>query len=224
MQVRQLIYILLIAGGVSLAIGNFADAGFIFAVLLFNAGLGSYQEYKSESAAEALKQVMRITARVIREGKRAEIDSTELVPGDIVAVQSGVSVPADIRLLKAQDLRADESLLTGESVPVQKEAEVELERDAPLGDRGTLLHAGSAVTSGRGVGVVVRTGELTEIGRIAESLAEEGQVPPLVVRMRRFTRIIAVGILVVIVVPAAGRRRGRRAGGAYRLDVHTPMA
>jgi P-type Ca2+ transporter type 2C len=193
-----LIYILLIAGGVSLAIGNFA--GFIFAVLLFNAGLGSYQEYKSESAAEALKQVMRITARVIREGKRAEIDSTELVPGDIVAVQSGVSVPADIRLLKAQDLRADESLLTGESVPVQKEAEVELERDAPLGDRGTLLHAGSAVTSGRGVGVVVRTGELTEIGRIAESLAEEGQVPPLVVRMRRFTRIIAVGILVVIVV------------------------
>ena len=195
-----LIFILLIAGAVSLAIGNIEDAGFIFAVLLFNAGLGTYQEYKAESAAAALKQVMKITAKVTREGEREEVESTELVPGDIVSLQSGSSVPADIRLLRAQDLRADESLLTGESVPVEKRAGAELDAETALGDRTTLLHAGSTITSGRGRGVVARTGELTEIGRIAESLTEESQVPPLVVRMRRFTRVIAVAILVVIVV------------------------
>jgi len=195
-----LIFILLIAGAVSLAVGNIEDAGFIFAVLLFNAGLGTYQEYKAESAAAALKQVMKITAKVTREGEREEVESTELVPGDIVSLQSGSSVPADIRLLRAQDLRADESLLTGESVPVEKRAGAELDAETALGDRTTLLHAGSTITSGRGRGVVARTGELTEIGRIAESLTEESQVPPLVVRMRRFTRVIAVAILVVIVV------------------------
>ena len=195
-----LIYILLAAGLVSLAIGNIEDAAFIFAVLLFNAGLGTYQEYKAESAAQSLQQVMKITALVTREGEREEIDSAQLVPGDLVTVRSGASVPADIRLLKAQELRADESLLTGESVPVSKRAEAEVDPDAPLGDRGTLLHAGSAVASGRGTGLVCRTGTMTEIGRIAESLAEEEQVPPLVVRIRRFTRIIAIGILGIIIV------------------------
>ena len=195
-----LIYILLVAGAVSLVIGNLEDAGFILAVLLFNAGLGTYQEYRAESAAAALKRVMRITAKVTRGGEREEVDSEELVPGDLVSVRSGSSVPADIRLLKANDLRTDESLLTGESMPVEKRADAELGPDTPLGDRTTILHADSAVTAGRGTGVIARTGELTEIGRIAESLAEEAQVPPLVVRMRRFTRVIAIAILVVIVV------------------------
>ncbi len=195
-----LIYILLAAGIVSLAIGNLEDAAFIFAVLAFNAGLGTYQEYKAESAAQSLQDVMRITAEVTREGEREEVDSTELVPGDLVSVKSGVSVPADIRLLKSQDLKADESLLTGESVPVGKRAREGLNPETPLGDRATLLHAGSTVASGRGTGVVVRTGTMTEIGRIAESLAGEAQVPPLVVRVHRFTRVIAVGILVIISV------------------------
>lgn len=195
-----LIYVLLVAGAVSLAVGNLQDAGFIFAVLLFNAGLGTYQEYKAESAAEALKQVMRIRANAIRGGKSKTLDSTELVPGDIVSLQSGASVPAEIRLLRAQDLRADESLLTGESAPVEKRPDADLDCETPLGDRATLLHAGSTVTSGRARGVVVRTGELTEIGRIAESLAQEAQVPPLVLRMRRFSRVIAVAILIVIAV------------------------
>ncbi|WP_375260814.1 HAD-IC family P-type ATPase [Palleronia sp.] len=195
-----LIYILLAAGVVSLAIGNIEDAAFIFAVLAFNAGLGTYQEYKAESAAQSLQEVMRITAEVMRDGKKEEVDSTELVPGDVVSVKSGFSVPADMRLLKAQDLRADESLLTGESVPVEKRARDDLDPDTPLGDRATLLHAGSTVASGRATGVVVRTGTMTEIGRIAKSLAEEEQVPPLVLRVRRFTRVIAVAVLVIIVV------------------------
>src|SRR6056297_2774895 len=195
-----LIYILLAAGTVSLLIGNFEDAAFIFAVLLFNAGLGTYQEYKAESAAQSLQKVMRITAQVTRDGKRRGIDSTEVVPGDIVSIKSGASLPADIRLLHSQDLRADESLLTGESVPVEKQACAELDQDTALGDRTTLLHAGSNITSGRGKGVVCRTGTMTEIGRIAESLSEEEQVPPLVIRVRRFTRVIAVAILLIIIV------------------------
>ncbi|SDY48773.1 cation-translocating P-type ATPase [Citreimonas salinaria] len=195
-----LIYILLAAGLVSLAIGNFEDAAFIFAVLLFNAGLGTYQEYKAESAAQSLQQVMRITAQVTREGEKEEVDSTDLVPGDIVSIKSGASVPADIRLLKSQNLLVDESLLTGESTQVEKRAQAQLDPDTSLGDRTTLLHAGSNVTSGRGTGVVCRTGTMTEIGRIAKSLTEEEQVPPLVLRVRRFTRVIAVGVLVIIVV------------------------
>ena len=195
-----LIYILLAAGVVSVAIGNFEDAAFIFAVLIFNAGLGTYQEYKAESAAQSLQQVMRISAQVTREGEREQVDSTALVPGDIVSVKSGSSVPADIRLLHSQNLRVDESLLTGESTQVEKRAQAELEPDTPLGDRATLLHAGSNVTSGRGRGVVVRTGTMTEIGRIAELMAEEEQVPPLVLRVRRFTRVIAVAVLVIIIV------------------------
>ncbi|MFW5654327.1 MAG: cation-translocating P-type ATPase [Roseicyclus sp.] len=195
-----LIYILLAAGIVSVLIGNIEDAAFIFAVLLFNAGLGTYQEYKAESAARALQDVMRIKAEVTREAEKEEVDSDVLVPGDIVSVKSGVSVPADIRLLKSQNLLVDESLLTGESTQVEKRAQAELDPDTPLGDRVTLLHAGSTVTSGRGTGVVCRTGAMTEIGRIAESLAEEEQVPPLVLRVRRFTRVIAVGVLVIILV------------------------
>ncbi len=195
-----LIYILLIAGAVSLLIGNLEDAAFIFAVLAFNAGLGTYQEYKAESAAQSLQEVMRITATVTREGESEEVDSEDLVPGDLVTVKSGASVPADIRLLRSQDLRADESLLTGESTPVEKRAKADLDPETPLGDRSTLLHAGSTVASGRGVGIVCRTGTMTEIGRIAESLSEEEQVPPLVIRIRRFTRVIAVAILVAIVI------------------------
>ncbi|MGJ3262575.1 MAG: cation-translocating P-type ATPase [Salinarimonas sp.] len=195
-----LIYVLLAAGTVSLLVGNLEDAAFIFLVLALNAGLGAYQEYKAESAAESLRQVMRITATVVRGGDEEEVDAEDLVPGDIVSIASGASVPADIRLLTATDLKADESLLTGESVPVQKKATAEIDADAPLGDRATLLHAGSTVTSGRAKGLVVRTGIHAEVGRIAESLAAEGGEPPLVIRIRRFTRIIAVGVLVIIVV------------------------
>ena len=132
-----LIYILLVAGLVSLFIGNFEDAAFIFAVPLFNAALGTYQEYRAESAAQSLQQVMQILAQVTREGEKEEVDSTELVPGDLVSVKSGASVPADIRLLKSKNLLVDASLLTGESTQVEKRAQAELDPDTPLGDRAT---------------------------------------------------------------------------------------
>lgn len=197
-----LIYVLLIAGSVSLAVGNLEDAGFILAVLLFNAGLGTYQEYKAESAAQSLQKVMRITAHVVRGGEDREVASQDLVPGDLVVIETGDSVPADLRLISSSDLKADESLLTGESEPGTKEAGADVPEDASLGDRTTLVHAGSSVVSGRGRGLVVRSGEMTEVGQIAEALGEESAAPPLVIRMRRFTRFIAVAILAVIALVA----------------------
>lgn len=198
-----LIYILLAAGAVSLVIGNLQDFLFIFAVLAFNAGLGSAQEVRAESAAEALSQVIRVVATVTREGRRERIESHRLVPGDIVTVESGDSVPADLRLLEAIGLRVDESLLTGESVPTRKVPQAELAADTPLGDRSTLLHAGTTVVSGRGTGIVCRTGASTEVGRIAGGLAGIRQLPPLVLRMRRFTRVVAVAIMLVVVLLGA---------------------
>ena len=195
-----LIYVLLIAGAVSVLIGNVADALFIFAVLAINAGLGVYQEYRAASAATALEAVIKIKAKVCRGGKTRQVDAAVLVPGDIVEVEAGSAVPADIRLLSASNLRSDESLLTGESTPVEKHADAEIEEDAATGDRETVLHAGSSVLSGEGRGVVVRTGAITEVGRIASALSEDEQAPPLVIRMRRFTRLIAFAILAFIIV------------------------
>ncbi|NBC23566.1 MAG: HAD-IC family P-type ATPase [Gammaproteobacteria bacterium] len=195
-----LIYVLLAAAIVSLAIGNLADAAFIAAVLLLNAGLGTFQEYRAESAASALEEVITVITRVIRGGEERELEAEQLVPGDLVRLKSGDAVPADLRLLDSDGLRLDESLLTGESTPVEKDAEGDVDEDTALAERETMAHAGSTVLSGRALGVVVGTGKRTEIGRIAESLVEEQQVPPLVLRMRRFTRTIAVAIGVVVLV------------------------
>lgn len=190
-----LIYVLLFAGAVSLAIGHWSDAIFIFAVLVFNATLGTIQEYKAQTSAQSLQEVIRIRTTVTRGGKRREVDASELVPGDLVRIESGQAVPADARLLEDRELRVDESLLTGESEQVEKDTGAEVEEDAALGDRANLLHAGTTVTDGRGTAVICETGTRTEVGRIAESLKEESEDPPLVQRMRRLTRLIAVFIL-----------------------------
>jgi magnesium-transporting ATPase (P-type) len=196
-----LIYILLIAAVVSAATQNFNNAIFIGAVLIINTVVGALQELKAESSAEALKETMSIKARVLRDGEQRTVDAALLAPGDVVLVESGDAVPADLRLLSTQDLRLDESLLTGESTPVAKTAEAAVEPDAAVGDRETLAHAGSSVLRGRARGVVCRTGAATEVGRIAKSLTEEGgEVPPLVIRLRRLTRLIAVFVLGAIFV------------------------
>ncbi len=198
-----LIYLLLAAAVVSMIIGEMADAGFIFAVLQINAVIGTIQEWKAESSAEALNSMIRNWVVVRREGNRDRIDSTGLVPGDVVLLESGALIPADIRLLDAKDLRVDESLLTGESVPVGREADLVLPEQAATGDRRNMLHAGATVISGRAEGVVTRTGQHTEIGRIAQALAgADTTAPPLVVRLERFTRTI--GSLVVLAVAVLG--------------------
>lgn len=200
-----LIYILLVAMIVSLVIQHWNDAIFIFAVLALNATIGTIQEWKAQLSVQGLKEVIEEKATVSRSGHRREIPSIELVPGDIVHLKSGRRVPADIRLVSSRNLRADESLLTGESMPVDKSAEASVDNEAGVGDRRNMLHAGSVVLDGRAEGVVCRTGAASEIGRIAESLTGEAGDPPLVVKMRRFTRHIAIFVLFAVAAVAGGQ-------------------
>ena len=195
-----LIYILLAAAVVSAAIGDLKDAGFILLVLVINATIGAFQEYRAERSAEALRSLVTPRAHVLRDGEEREIDSREVVPGDIVVVESGVRVPADLRLLSGS-LQIDESLLTGESVPVLKHVGAGLAHDAPLGDRTTMGFAGTMVNQGRGYGVVVATGLATALGQIASSLTSaDSATPPLLQRMEGFTRKITVAVAVAVVV------------------------
>jgi magnesium-transporting ATPase (P-type) len=196
-----LIYILLAAGSLSLLIGEITDAIFIFAVILLNAGLGTFQEWKAEKSAAALQNLLRIFARIRRRDKELNLPGEELVPGDIVFLESGNLVPADLRMITVKNLALDESLLTGESQAVNKES-MPLEGELPLAERSNMAFAGSTVASGRGIGVVVATGLSTELGRIARAVTEtEPTKPPLVIRMERFARqisFIALGVIALL--------------------------
>jgi magnesium-transporting ATPase (P-type) len=196
-----LIYILVAATVVSLVIGEWLDALFIFVVLQLNAAIGTVLERKAQTSAQALDAMIEIRATVVRDGVRVQVDSRDLVPGDIVHLDSGALVPADLRLLADHELQVDESLLTGESVPVEKSAAAVLADDALLAQRRNMLFAGSTVDSGRAEGVVAATGTATEIGRIAEALAvAPAAPPPLIVRLERFTRAFGVIIIAAIAV------------------------
>lgn len=190
-----LIYVLLIAALVSLFLQEWSDAGFISAVLLINAVIGTFQEFSAERSAQALQGLVSTRSTVIRAGDTLEIDAAELVPGDVVLLNSGTKVPADLRLLEAHNLSVDESLLTGESLATDKNAAAELPEDTALGDRSNVVFAGTLVNTGRARGVVAATGGRTELGRIAASVvARDTAKPPLLMRMERFTRRIAVAV------------------------------
>ncbi len=220
-----LIYILLIAGVVSAVLGNWTDAAFICAVLLVNAALGAYQESKAEFSAEELEKLVKIVSTVRREGQIQEVDSDDVTPGDMVLLKSGDSVPADLRLLAVNGLRMDEALLTGESLPVNKDPKLVLDADTPLGDRANLVFAGTQVIDGRGTGVVCRIGEHSAVGKIAETLKDEPEAPPLVVRLRSFTRHISVVTLILIVILAAGQlARGKEWMEVFFLAVALAVA
>jgi len=197
-----LIYVLVAAAMLSAFIQEWSDAGFITAVLLINALIGTIQEFSAQRAATALNQLLTTGCRVLRDGESYEMDARELVPGDIIHLESGDRVPADIRLIHAHDLEVDESLLTGESAATLKDAALLLQADDVVGDRGNMSFAGTMVVRGRGQGVVVGTAFSTELGRIAaEVLNRAPPKAPLLVRMERFTRRIAifVGIASLIV-------------------------
>lgn len=201
-----LIYLLLAAAVVSLFIGQHADAVFIFVVLQINAVIGAVQEWKAGVGAEALDALAPKRVTVTRDGRRRRMDSAGLVPGDVVHLESGALVPADIRLLAAHELKVDESLLTGESVSIDKDAAAVLAERTVLGDRSNMLHGGTTVLNGRARGVVVRTGIHTEVGRIAEALAAADlPAPPLVQQMARFTRAIGSVIIIAIAVLAVAQ-------------------
>ena len=196
-----LIYILGVAAVVSVFIGDVKDAGFILAVLVINAAIGSYQEWKAERSSDALKKLLKIQAAVSRGNDVRDLTAEDLVPGDVVWLESGNRVPADLRLLSAHGLEIDESLLTGESLPSTKDPAAIGAGDDPVGDRLCMAFAGSTVTLGRAKGIVVATGIATHVGQIAlDVVASDGGKPPLIGRMERFTKSIAVVTLVLAVL------------------------
>jgi magnesium-transporting ATPase (P-type) len=190
-----LIYILLAAAALSIATGDVKDAGFIGFVILLNSVLGTWQEWRAEQSAAALQRMLRITARVRRDGQDVSLDAEDLVPGDVISLESGDRVPADVRILEQNGVTVDESFLTGESIASEKRIDA-VAADAALGDRASCTFAGATVVSGRARGVVVATGSHTEIGRIAEAtVGTKATKPPLVVRMERFVHAISFIVL-----------------------------
>lgn len=198
-----LIYILGIAAVIAAVTGELKDAGFIVAVLLINALIGSYQEAQAEKSTRALQKLLKIRASVLRDSEVREVDAEELVPGDIVWLESGNRVPADLRLLGAKGLEVDESLLTGESFAVIKDPAWQGTDTTPLADRRNMVFAGSMVVHGRSRGVVVATGIDSTVGRLAADVfaADQGR-PPLVERMERFSRRIGASVVVLAAVIA----------------------
>jgi magnesium-transporting ATPase (P-type) len=195
-----LIYILVAATAVTLALEEYIDAVVIAAVLALNAVIGFTQERKAEGSVRALMQLVVPHARVVRAAQEWEIDSRELVPGDVVLLEPGARVPADLRLTATNGLQIDESLLTGESLPVTKHT-APVGDGAPLADRASMAHTGSVVTSGRGRGVAVATGGSTELGAIAGLIrAEATTETPLQRRMASFAKIVGLIVGVASVV------------------------
>ena len=199
-----LIYVLVAAALFSLYLHEWSDAGFILGILLLNAVIGTIQEYSAQKATEALKQLMTSSTRVVREGDAYEINADELIPGDIVLLESGDRVPADVRLIACHNLEMDESLLTGESITVLKSADASLPQDIPLGDRINMAFSATMVCRGRGRGVVVNTAQHTELGQIAaEVLGKKSAKPPLLIRMEKFTHWVAILIGIMVLFMAA---------------------
>ncbi|MBE0425724.1 MAG: HAD-IC family P-type ATPase [Nitrospirae bacterium] len=191
-----LIYILIIAGIVAILLGEYIDSGVIFAVVVLNAIIGFIQEYKAEEGVRALKKMVVPRARVIRGGKEKEINSEELVPGDIVLLTSGTRIPADLRLMHTIELRTDEAMLTGESIPVEKTTAPLKQDKLTPGDQNNMTFMGTIVVSGRAKGIVVETGGKTVLGSIALDVKEIGPVKaPLQEKINHFAKVI--GIIVV---------------------------
>ncbi|NLG25713.1 MAG: HAD-IC family P-type ATPase, partial [Clostridiales bacterium] len=177
-----MIWILLAAAAISFAVaiaernaGELVEPALILAIVIANAAMGVAQESRAEKALEALKQLSAPHARVVRDGAEQSIDAAELVPGDLILLEAGDYAPADGRLIESASLRADESALTGESVPAEKDARAAVPDDAPLGDRRNMVHSGCPIAYGRGRAIVTATGMATEMGRIAGLLEQSGE-------------------------------------------------
>ena len=205
-----MILVLIAAAIISGIIGEPPDAIAIVVIVLLNGVIGFVQEYRAERAVAALKLLAASTARVRRGGQVTEISALQLVPGDVVLLEAGNVMPADLRLIETVQLKVDESPLTGESVPVEKGTAPLHEAEVPLGDRVNLAYKGTSVTYGRGIGLVVATGMQTELGRIASMLGkEEGVKTPLQKRLAGFGRRLALAALAICaIVFAVGVLRG----------------
>ncbi|MCW8894341.1 MAG: cation-transporting P-type ATPase [Sulfurimonas sp.] len=197
---NALIYILLGASAVTGFLQEWVDSGVIFGVVIINVIIGYIQEVKAQEAIDSLKEMMTTEAIVIRDGKKINISSVDLVPGDIVLLESGSKVPADMRLIEAKDLKVDESMLTGESLPVQKNLSVH-SQDITINDRKNMTYSGTYVTYGRAKGIVVATASHTELGKIAHLIEETTSMEtPLTKKISAFSKILLYVILVLATI------------------------
>ena len=214
---HPLVYILLAAAIITAALQEWVDSGVILGVVLVNAIIGFIQESNATKAIEALARATTTRATVVRGGDKRTIRASELVPGDIVFLQSGDKVPADLRLVHSRELQIDESALTGESASVEKSSGT-LDGDIELAERKNMAYASTLVTSGTGVGVVSATGDDTEVGRIAELVATaETLATPLTRKIARFS-----GVLLYVILGMAGITFvvGALRGGVVDRHVH----
>jgi len=192
---NPLIYVLVAAGIVTFGLKDYVDAGVIAGVVIINALIGFVQEGKAEKALDAVRAMLASHATVVRDGEQLEIDAADLVPGDLVLLESGVKVPADLRLLQVKNLRVNEAALTGESVPVEKATEA-VTSSAAIGDRSCMAYSGTVVSYGQARGLVVATGSHSEIGRISALVSEvQTLATPLTRRLDQFARQITLFIL-----------------------------
>lgn len=191
------IYVLLAAAVIAALLAQWVDTGVILAVVIINALIGFLQEGKAEQAMAAIGKMLALSARVRRDGQWQEIEADQLVPGDRVRIKAGDRIPADIRVIEAHDLRADQAALTGESLSVGKNTEA-LDEDTELADRSNMVYSGTMATNGQGEGIVVVTGGDTELGRISGMLESvETLTTPLLMRINRFAKVLTVIILVL---------------------------
>src|SRR5688572_23157901 len=201
---NYLVIILIVAALIALALGEYVDSIAIMCIVVLNAIIGVIQESKAEQALAALKKMAAPTAQVIRGGSQITVPGRELVPGDLVILEAGNYVPADLRLVSTVNLKVEEASLTGESVPVEKHAEAVLESEIPLGDRKNAAFMSTMVTYGRGRGVVAGTSMRTQIGLIAEMIQSyEEEDTPLQQKLQQLGKVlgsICIGICVVVLV------------------------
>lgn len=219
-----LLYTLLSVGLVKVLIGKASDAWVIWSVTVINAVIGFFQESRAETAIAALARSVRTEVEVVRDGRRQRLSSDDLVPGDVVLLEAGNKVPADLRLLACRQLQVDESALTGESLPVSK-GSTAVAVEAPLAERFGMAYAGSLVTAGQGRGLVVATGNATEVGSISRSMAEQVNLStPLTRKFRGFSHTLLRLVLVLagltfLVGLARGRQPAEMFDGAVALAV-----
>jgi len=195
-----LIYILLIAAVVTALLGHWVDTIVIVIVAVVNASIGFFQENKAEKALEDIKKMLSHTAQIIRDGKRVEIGASHLAVGDIVILHPGDKIPADLRIIKSDNLRIEESALTGESVPSEKNVTA-IDADTPLGDRTNMAFSTTTVSAGTGIGAVVAIGQDTEIGKINRMMSEVKQITtPLLKQTASFGKTVSMVIIVIAVL------------------------
>ena len=221
-----LILILIGAAAVSVFVGETKDAIVIISIVVVNAMLGIYQEGRAEKALDALKKMSSPTANVVREGKSQEIKASLLVPGDIVILEAGDIIPADLRLIESSNLKVEEASLTGESVPVEKEAEFVSKDEMSLGDRINMAYMSTIVTYGRGIGLVTSTAGKTEIGKIASMIQSiEEEDTPLQKKLNQLGKILGIATIVIsIAVFAIGLFQDREILEMFMIAISLAVA